>query len=270
MDTIRLSFPVSGSTREILIARLSEAGCEAFEETDELLHAFLPADSYDAEIIARIARESEAELTSLLIAPENWNATWEAGFRPVSVPGFCTVRAAFHEPDPDIPYDIIITPKMSFGTGHHATTRLMMQAMSGMDFAARRVLDFGTGTGILAILAKKLGAAKVLAVDNDTWSVENAAENAVANGTSEIQIIQGSLEAAGTTLCDIILANINRHILLQYMSQLSMLLKQGGQLLLSGILTTDEEMITASAGGMGLIKKAVFQEGDWIAISFTA
>ena len=143
-----------------------------------------------------------------------------------------------------------------------------MQAMQDMDFAGKRVLDFGTGTGILAILAAQLGAIEVLAIDNDEWSVENAAENIAANMAKGIIVQQGSLEEAGEYPFDIILANINRHILLQYMPRMRSLLKKGGALLLSGILTSDEGIVTESALRADLEKVTILREGDWIAIKF--
>jgi ribosomal protein L11 methyltransferase len=205
------------------------------------------------------------------IQPQNWNAAWEAGFSPVIVPGFCTVRADFHEPVNDTPYEIVITPKMSFGTGHHATTRLMMAAMRGMDFNAKRVLDFGTGTGILAILASKLGAREITAIDNDEWSVENSLENVAANGAQNISVLNGSLEITeGVPPFTIILANINRHILLQYLQQMKAIIVDGGELLLSGILQEDEQIITQAALNVGFRRAAISTEGDWIALKFTA
>src|SRR5687767_7023488 len=133
MEYIRLSFPAAGNTREILVARLSEAGCEAFEETDEMLLAYLPSANYDPDEIARISKEASTDFTLSRLPDQNWNAAWEASFAPVVVAGFCTVRASFHPPDASTLHDIIITPKMSFGTGHHATTRLMIQMMRTMD-----------------------------------------------------------------------------------------------------------------------------------------
>jgi ribosomal protein L11 methyltransferase len=205
-----------------------------------------------------------------VVEPQNWNAVWESSFELVIVPGFCTVRAAFHAMNPETPHDIVITPKMSFGTGHHATTRLMIQAMRELAFPGQRVLDFGTGTGILAILAAQLGASMVLAIDNDEWSVDNARENIAANKTDTVQIRQGSLEAVpATEQFDIILANINRHILLSHMPDMYGLLRTGGKLLLSGIFAVDEYAITEKAILSGFKKHSIMQEGDWIAMLFT-
>ena len=270
MNHSRISFfTQSDELRGRLIALLDAAGFTAFEETYETLLAFIPENDRAGIILEEILPEP-VRWEETVIEPQNWNAVWEGSFEPVTVPGFCTVRASFHEANPDTPHDIVITPKMSFGTGHHATTRLMMQNMKDMDFGGKRVLDFGTGTGILAILAQQLGAREVLAIDNDEWSVENAVENVATNDAAGVAIRLGSLEAAGNEPFDIILANINRHILLQYMPQMRSLLKLGGHLLLSGILRADEAIITDSAIGAGLTKGSAVSEDEWLAINFSA
>jgi ribosomal protein L11 methyltransferase len=271
MQYIQLSFSISGPTRDILIAKLSEAGCEGFEETESTLVASFPESDFNEELIDAISKENGVSFIKATIPQQNWNAAWEAGFEPVSIPSFCTVRASFHPPATDTPYEIIITPKMSFGTGHHATTVLMMDAMKDMNFAGKKVLDFGTGTGILAILAAKLGAKEILAIDNDEWSVENTSENIEANGVSDIQVAIGSLEIAEIAApFDVVLANINRHILLEYMPQMHTMLRPGGILLLSGILSADEPIIQESAGNVGFIGEFTHQQGDWLAMKFTA
>lgn len=254
----------------MLIASLAAAGCSAFEEQEAALLAFYPESEDNEDLVRSIAGEYEQEYERREIPPQNWNASWESSFEPVVVPGFCTVRAAFHQPATDTPYEIVITPKMSFGTGHHATTRLMMQAMSELDLSEKAVFDFGTGTGILAILAAMLGATRVVAIDNDPWSVENAVENVEGNRQQTIvKVGEGSIEEAGKDRFDVILANINRHILLQYMSEMASAINPGGTLLLSGILTGDEEIIVEAAAGVGFVKQERLQEKDWIALRFT-
>jgi ribosomal protein L11 methyltransferase len=250
-----------------LIAHLTEAGFEAFEEADEALIAFISEESRHLVKLEDIL-SGGPEWSEEVVEQQNWNALWESSFDPVLVPGFCIVRASFHEPDPSVPHEVIITPKMSFGTGHHATTRLMIQAMRDIDFNGKRVLDFGTGTGILAILAAKLGAVDVLGVDNDSWSIENAEENAQSNQISGLQLKLGSLEAGGSEPYHVILANINRHILLQYMEQMRNLLFRDATLLLSGILKDDEEIITKSALKAGLTAVSKRAEGDWLCLRF--
>lgn len=260
-------FTTDEELRGRLIALLDEAGFEAFEEADQALIAFIaeelrPTVDLAALIPAGVNWEEE------IVEQQNWNALWESSFEPVVVPGFCTVRASFHPADESVPYEVVITPKMSFGTGHHATTRLMLEAMRELDFKGKRVFDFGTGTGILAILAAKLGAVEVLGIDNDSWSIENAEENTAANNVNGLELKLGSLEEAGTQPFDIILANINRHILLQYMEPMNGLLRAGGTLLLSGVLLDDEEVIRESALKAGLNAVSRANEGDWICMRF--
>jgi ribosomal protein L11 methyltransferase len=271
MEYIQLSFPSIGAVRDILIARLAEAGCEGFEETDDMLVASMPLNEYNEQHISEIATANDVTFTKSVVQQQNWNALWESSFEPVVVPGFCTVRASFHPTRDDTPYEIIITPKMSFGTGHHATTKLMMTAMKDMNLSGASVFDFGTGTGILAILASKLGAATVMAIDNDEWSVDNALENIESNGVKNVSVEKGSLEIVQEgARFDIVLANINRHILLQYMQAMHSRLATNGQLLLSGILKNDEPTVVDAAERVGFVKVAALTEGDWIALKFTA
>ncbi len=270
MNYIQVSFSVpEGELRDRLIADLSEIDCDAFEETEAVLKGVFPENRFDAANIDAIASRFGVGYKKEELPQQNWNASWESSFEPVTIPGFCTIRADFHPADKSVEHEIIVTPKMSFGTGHHATTMLMIQSMRKIQFEGRSVLDFGTGTGILAILARKLKAASVMAIDNDEWSVENATENIQANATGEVRILKGSLEIVEGLSFDIILANINRHILIKYMRGMRTLLNPGGTLILSGILAEDEVMITASALENGFLKVSGSQEGNWISVTFT-
>lgn len=267
MEYIQITVSVADSEqREILIARLAEQGFEAFEESDDQLLAYIPANDYPEAATADLL--SSYAYTTTSIQQQNWNAQWEESFQPVIVPGFCTVRADFHQLGTDTPYEIIITPKMSFGTGHHATTQLMMTMMKDIDFTGRQVFDFGTGTGILGILAAKLGAAAVLAADNDEWSAENAGENVDRNGTPGVTIVHGSIEEVAGNNYDIILANINRHILLRYMHDMYLLLPVNGILLMSGLLTEDFEIVNNAAVQEGFTWEAKQEMNNWIAIQY--
>ena len=262
-------FPTADADQQaILIALLSVEGYEAFEETDTALRAYIPLNDWNAEAADAISERTGIAYQTTDIARQNWNAQWEAGFEPVIVEGFCTVRAGFHTIEVDTPYEIIITPKMSFGTGHHATTQLMMMHMQQMGFAGKVVLDFGSGTGILSILAAQLGAGYVTGIDIDEWPVENAIENAALNGIENIQLLQGSLEVVADGKYDVILANINRHILLQYMQPMMGLLVADGYLLLSGILTEDEAIITAAATAAGFHFQEKKGQAGWLALLF--
>lgn len=240
---------IAGTTEqqtEILIALLSEAGYEGFEEADQGLIAYMPEESWNEDSLKETLLPFGLSYSTSVIQPRNWNAEWERDYEPVIVDDFVAVRAHFHQPNPAVVHEIIITPKMSFGTGHHATTWQMMKWMESMDFQSKTVFDFGTGTGVLAILAEKLGAAEVLAIDNDDWSIENTIENVERNNGQKISV-QKAEEPIGDRQFDIILANINRHVLLQFMEQMSKQLKPGGYLLISGFYADENDILTDAA-----------------------
>ncbi len=268
MNHIQVTFfEKDEARREALIAALqmTDMDFEGFEETAGSLIAYIEESQFDAKGIAALAAEQGLEFETDALAERNWNAEWESNFEPVVIDGFCSVRADFHPAPQDVLYDIVITPKMSFGTGHHATTALMMTIMRELDFKGRTVLDFGTGTGILAILAELLGAEQILGIDNDIWSYENAVENCSRNNTRNVVIQQAVLDDLDSTLqYDIILANINRHILLHYMAQMATLLTGGKLLLLSGILTEDVTMIQESAVACGFSYLKHMTHKNWV------
>jgi ribosomal protein L11 methyltransferase len=203
-----------------------------------------------------------------IIKEENWNAVWESNFEPVRVGDFVGIRANFHPSfEPKVQYEIQITPKMSFGTGHHATTFSVMQLMENLDFAHKSVYDFGTGTGILAILAEQLGAKEVLAVDNDPWCIENSQENIIANGSSKITIQQVN-SAIQPRDFDIIIANVNRHIIEANMVELSQVSNSNSTLILSGLLIEDQEdMILLASQNNWQFKQAQPLNG-WVSLLF--
>jgi len=269
MQYIKVTFKLStGTSADILIALLSDAGFDGFEEAENELLAYIGKNEFRQDTLADIAAKQEVAYYTEVIEPQNWNALWESNFQPVIVEDFCTLRAHFHTIDVTTPYEIVITPKMSFGTGHHATTQLMIMLMKNIPFAGKAVLDFGTGTGVLAILAQKLGAAKVMAIDNDIWSVENAMENTVRNNCDGIIVKEATLDEIGDDKYDIILANINRHILLRYMVSLYVHLNFGGAILMSGLLLEDKEIILKSAADAGFKYKQMSEKNNWIAIVF--
>jgi ribosomal protein L11 methyltransferase len=253
--------------REILIALLENSGYEGFEEHDDKLVSYIAASEYNEEDLQETLLPFGLEFSTSSIAPQNWNAQWESNFEPVIIDGFCTIRAFFHHLEINTPYEIVITPKMSFGTGHHATTKLVMQQMADMDLKGKSVLDFGTGTGILAILAEMLGAGHILAIDNDEWSYDNTKENVETNNCSRISIERGSLEIASGPY-DIILANINRHILLEYMADMYAKLTAGGTLLMSGLLVADTDIIKEAAQQVGFQHKRSGEHNGWISLLF--
>lgn len=251
----------------MLIALLDEVGFTGFEETGDTLLAFVPEGDFDETALTGLADRLGFSYEVSNVGEENWNAKWESEFEPVVVGDFCTIRAHFHEVATDTRHEIVITPKMSFGTGHHATTQLMIMAMQEITFSGKRVLDFGTGTGVLAILAEKLGSRDVLAIDNDEWAVNNSLENLERNNCRHITVQNASVESVDGGCFDVILANINRHILLDSMSALFSQTCSGGQLIMSGLLEADEEVVTRSATAAGYAVNKVNTRNGWISIA---
>lgn len=253
---------INTEQNEILIALLSETGYEGFEEGDNSLTGFIPETDFNEEMLNEILIPSHLTFNKELIAEKNWNEEWEKNFEPVLVDDFCAVRASFHQPIKNVQHEIIITPKMSFGTGHHATTYMMMKSMQAIDFSNKSVLDFGTGTGVLAILAEKSGAANVYAIDNDEWSINNAKENIENNHCNNIRIeLKNTLY--GMEVCDIIVANINRNVLLENMEAISASVKQNGIVLMSGFYEEDIPFLLAAAAKHNLHLRNKVERNRW-------
>ncbi|RYF88826.1 MAG: 50S ribosomal protein L11 methyltransferase, partial [Chitinophagaceae bacterium] len=208
---ISIIFKAEEETTAMIVAMLMAGGFEGVEETDDQTVISISESAYDDAAVHAVFKQFGVEYSRRTIPQQNWNAQWESSFEPVKVGQFAAIRAAFHGPVPDVAHEIVITPKMSFGTGHHATTFLMIQEMSTIDFAGKTVTDFGTGTGVLAILAEKLGASKVLAIDNDDWSINNARENIETNSCKRIQLEKAEVMLPNKV--DIILANINLNVI---------------------------------------------------------
>jgi len=259
---------ISEEQSEILIAQLDEIGFNGFEEGENFLTAFIDEQNFDEDALQQIISAHHLSYQKNFIQQKNWNEEWEKNFNPVIVDDFVAVRAEFHQPIKNIEHEIIITPKMSFGTGHHATTYMMIQQMGDIDFNNKTVFDFGTGTGILAILAEKLGAKNIIAIDNDEWSINNAKENSERNNCKRIQLFLVS-ELPSTEKFDIVLANINKNVILQHVKELTNLLAQSGQLLVSGLLIEDETEILDVAVKIKLKPTACIRRGRWISIRFT-
>ncbi|WP_176112911.1 50S ribosomal protein L11 methyltransferase [Sediminibacterium ginsengisoli] len=256
--------------REIIIALLADAGFDGFEETESELKAYIPAELYDAAILEALLQPHQLAFTAELVEKQNWNAVWESNFEPVTINDFAGIRAHFHPPFGDtVQYEIVITPKMSFGTGHHATTHMVMQLMRDIDFSGKQVFDFGTGTGILAILAEKLGAGEVLATDNDDWCIENATENSMINNCGRITIKKVT-DGKESGPFDIIIANINKNIILDNIAYLAAAVQPGGTVLLSGLLEQDEADILEAAGKHQWQHQITISRNGWIACSFKA
>jgi ribosomal protein L11 methyltransferase len=260
--TIALALPEQA---DILIAQLAESGYEGFEEDGNELHAFIPEDQFAAEDVEAILSSGAFTYVKKIIAQKNWNEEWEKNFHPVIVDGFCAIRASFHDPVEGVKNEIIITPKMSFGTGHHATTYLMVQAMEQIDFTGKTVFDFGTGTGVLAILAEKLGAMEIQAIDIDDWSIENAKENLAANHCLRI-LVEKNAQIPSTKKYDIILANINKNTILTHLLPMRQQLTTGGVLLLSGLLEADFGEINENAEKTGFSVVRRISRENWICL----
>ncbi|MDP4262057.1 MAG: 50S ribosomal protein L11 methyltransferase [Bacteroidota bacterium] len=263
---IEIEFPsIATDQKEILIAELDEIGFEGFEESETSLKAFIPASAFDEAAFIEIATQQKAIYNKSILEETNWNTVWESNFNPIIIDNFVAVRAEFHEPVKNAEHELIITPRMSFGTGHHATTCMMIEQMRQIDFAGKIVFDFGTGTGILAILAEKLGANTIIAVDNDEWSIENATENIQRNNCSLIRLYKNDRPVTDQSF-DIILANINKNVILDCLPLLAGQLRNGGVLLLCGLLPEDENDVfrKTSEYSLQIIRKAT--RDNWLCL----
>jgi ribosomal protein L11 methyltransferase len=259
-------FEVDSEQTEILLAFLSQWPFDSFQETETGLEAYLAADLLDEvpdEAMRELAARFNTDFTREELPDINWNATWEANFHPIVIDRFCAIRADFHDPIPQVKYEIIINPKMAFGTGHHDTTWMMMNAMREHDLARKKVLDFGCGTGILAILAAHMGATMIDAVDIELPAYENALENIQINNAFNVQVFYGSLDVILDTRFDFILANINRNVILETLPTLHNKLNKGGILLISGILRQDEDTVLTTARQAGFTVDEKFYRNEW-------
>jgi ribosomal protein L11 methyltransferase len=256
---------------EILIAELGYAGFESFVENEDGVTAYIPAEEVDEEILAgiHILHSDEFNITYSTneIEQVNWNIEWEKNFSPILVDDKCSVRAPFHE-QPDTEYDIVIEPKMSFGTGHHATTHMMLQFILKEEWEGKKVLDMGCGTGVLAILAEMRGAKEVDAIDIDNWCYQNTLENVERNNCELISVYEGGAELLEGRSYDNIIANINRNILLDQIPLYSDCLTPGGKLFLSGFYTEDIPAIEEKCKEHGLRMEEQLVRENWTALSF--
>ncbi|MBI2730228.1 MAG: 50S ribosomal protein L11 methyltransferase [Sphingobacteriales bacterium] len=258
---------INSEQSDILIALLADIGYEGFEEGEWFLKAFIEEKEYTEEVLKDILQPHQLTFVKEVIAQINWNEEWEKNFEPVLVDDFCAVRASFHQPINTVQHEIIITPKMSFGTGHHATTYMMMKSMQQIDFSNKTVLDFGTGTGVLAILAEKLGAINILAIDNDEWSINNGKENIENNHCSSISIeLKDDLNGVGEF--DIVLANINRNVLLGNMKAIASSVKQNGVILISGFYKEDIPALVEEAAAYQMVVVQQTERTSWCCMKF--
>jgi len=273
MDFIELQVFCNSEFREILIAEFGDLGFDSMMETEKGFNAYTGEDAFDESLIqplqVKYGTFAEFDYKCSIVKRTNWNEEWEKNFNPVIIKGECAVRASFHDPIPEVKYEIIINPKMSFGTGHHATTSLMIGLQLEIDHTDRTILDCGCGTGILSILGAKLNARSVTGSDIDEWAVQNAIENSTINGVDTNTYLIGKIEDLGITeKYDIVLANINKNVLLEELPHYSNYLNPSGRLLLSGFYVTDlsEIKTKAEANDLRFIKSE--ELNDWAAAVF--
>ena len=253
--------------RDLLMVELMELGYEGFEETAHGLKAFTPTAAFDRSALGvmLVLRDPHVSISYTVheVPDINWNARWEKEFQPVEVDARVRIRAEFHPAVAGYEHDIIITPRMAFGTGHHATTRMMVRAMLELELNGQLVCDLGCGTAVLAILAERLGAAHVLAIDNDPAAVANARENVAMNHCKRVVVEKGSADLEERDAYGTILANIERNTLVRYMPALAKALAGNGRLLLSGFVKADKQIMKEAAEGEGLKHVLTLEEGEW-------
>lgn len=272
MNYIELKYPKPADeiTSDLLVSDLGEAGFESFSEDELFISAYIPEKDFLLENLFDLAPlkkfYDDGVLEINLIEDQNWNAVWESNYPPVLIANRCFVRAPFHEPDPKAEFNILIKPKMAFGTAHHETTELMTELLLETDVAGKVVLDMGCGTGVLAILASMKGAERITAIDFDEWAYKNSLENVEVNSIENIEVLMGDAEKINTSeKFDLILANINKNTLLKDLSVYASALKGDGQLFLSGFYDSDLEDISKKAMENGLIFDSSRTKNKWTA-----
>ncbi|CEN32824.1 50S ribosomal protein L11 methyltransferase [Capnocytophaga cynodegmi] len=270
---IEYSFTIKplGVASEILVAELAELGFESFVDSENGILAYIQENLWHKNILDDVyilqSAEFKISYTLKTIEQINWNEEWERNFSPIVVDDICTIRAPFHEV-PNTTYDIIIEPKMSFGTGHHETTYMMLQFLLNTDLQEKKVLDMGCGTSVLAIMAEKRGAESVTAIDVDDWCVQNSVENIERNYCKNISVKLGNASLLDNQNFDIVIANINRNILLSDIPQYAKTLPSEGTLLLSGFYESDIPVITNKCNESNLKLVEKLERNQWVALKF--
>lgn len=272
MNYIEIKIKSNSETTDMLIAEIAEIKFDNFVYTEEGFDAYCEEDDFNEAdltfIIEKYKPLGDIFYTKNILEKKNWNEEWEKSFEPVIIENQCIVRASFHSPS-DLPYEIIIDPKMSFGTGHHATTTLMLTHQLEIDHNQKSVLDVGCGTAVLAIMAHKLGASEVEGFDIDEWSVENSIENVKNNGCEDIEIRLGAIDKLTfDKQFDIILANINRNILIKEIPSYVKHLKKEGYLIVSGFYDQDIPSIEEVSKKANLLTTSIKTKNDWTSIIF--
>jgi len=275
MDAIYIEYTFEVQPKEpateILIAQLGFVGFESFVENDNGVVAYIQKPDWNSDILDDVfilnSEEFSIQYSHKEVAQTNWNAEWEKNFDPIQVDDLVSIRAPFHE-NPNLQYDIVIEPKMSFGTGHHETTHMMVQHLIDLDLESKKVLDMGCGTGILAIFAEMKGAQPLDAIDIDHWCYENSVENAERNGCQNISVYEGDASLLVGKEYDVIIANINRNILLNDMKTYTDCLRNNGTLLLSGFYQEDIPLIDAEVTKSGLKFDKKIVRNNWVALRY--
>ena len=273
MDYIKVTFTLEPllPAREILYADIDALNFESIVDTDSGIEAFIPVDDFEEKgldnLMVSALPNVEVKWEVERIERQNWNANWESQFEPIIINEKCIIRAPFHTSE-NVEFDIVISPKMSFGTGHHETTYLMSQHLFALDNLGDSLLDMGCGTGVLAIIAKKLNVLSVFAVDIEDWAYENSIENCQVNNTSDIEVALGDVKQIKNRKFNTILANINRNILLQDMADYTTCLLEGGNIMFSGFYTTDLDQIKEKAMDCGLKFVTNTEKNNWTMAHF--
>lgn len=265
--------PANPVVNEILTALTAEIGCDSFDENATGMNAYIPEADFNKEaldtILATATFEEKVDYVINSVAEKNWNEEWEKNyFKPINVDNKCVIHSTFHTDYPEVEFEIIIDPKMAFGTGHHATTSQMVSAMLEMNLNGKEVLDMGCGTGVLAMLASMKGAEPILAIDIDPWSYDNTIQNMEINKITNIEVKCGDASLLTEGTFDVVLANINRNILLNDMPTYVARLIKGGQLVMSGFYSEDLSLIQDKAEELGLSYNFHRVQDNWTVISF--
>ena len=266
--------PNTETNRDILAALLAEIGFESFAESENGVDAYVAEKNYSEEAIAGLLSnipliDTKLSYSTNYVKAQDWNEEWEKNFfQPIIIDDKCVIHSSFHKDIPTLPYDIVIDPKMAFGTGHHETTSLMVSFLLQMELEDKSFLDMGCGTAVLAILAKMRGSGRTLAIDNDEWAYQNSLENVQLNNTEDVEVLLGDAGLLGKEKFDIIFANINRNILLNVMHIYASCLNPGGELYMSGFYTEDLDIIREECKKNGLQFVNNKTKNNWTAVQF--
>lgn len=266
------NFSVPRPIKDILIAELADIGYEGFVEETFGLLAYIPEEDFVEKTLHEILTEyklSATDYSKKLVEPQNWNEVWESNFEPIAVEDKCYIRAPFHEAKEGFKYEVVIEPKMSFGTGHHQTTQMIIEAMFNINFKDKNVLDMGSGTGVLAILAAKMGAKHLTAVDNEEFAYHNAVENCERNNIANVEVILGEIEKVKNKKFEIILSNITKNINIELTAYYTQMLPSGGNVVMSGFFENDVADVAANAEKHGFQLVSSHLKDHWASVLLT-